>query len=340
MTNDGGTTGTSDGFTADLTSITNLRLSATGTGANFIIYWQVIEYQDAVVKKFSTALAAGTASTTTTITPAITTLSKAIVISNHTIGAGIVARDLPRTELTNTTTVTYTRGGGTTAAMNFVTYVVEFTDLTTVVRGTQAFASGSVSQDVAVTAGASTGLFGPGNQGRQGSTNHAASDNLGHVWFNYELTSLTNLQITRAVGTGSTANAPYQLVTFEDQNTSPRTFYSRATGAWESNTSWSFSSDGSTGAVGVGVFPRRSDNVVIRTGHNITINGVTDNGLCGLSPDNLSRTNVGPFAASNLIMFYQTGDILINGTLTVTGIEMMVEGYTKIAPRRCFQSYF
>lgn len=336
MTNDGGTTGTSDGFTADLTSITNLRLSATGTGANFIIYWQVIEYQDAVVKKFSTALAAGTASTTTTITPAITTLSKAIVISNHTIGAGIVARDLPRTELTNTTTVTYTRGGGTTAAMNFVTYVVEFTDLTTVVRGTQAFASGSVSQDVAVTAGASTGLFGPGNQGRQGSTNHAASDNLGHVWFNYELTSLTNLQITRAVGTGSTANAPYQLVTFEDQNTSPRTFYSRATGAWESNTSWSFSSDGSTGAVGVGVFPRRSDNVVIRTGHNITINGVTDNGLCGLSPDNLSRTNVGPFAASNLIMFYQTGDILINGTLTVTGIEMMVEGYTKIAPGGVF----
>jgi len=29
-------------------------------------------------------------------------------------------------------------------------------------------------------------------------------------------------------------------------------------------------------------------------------------------------------------MFYQTGDIQINGTLTVTGIELMTEGYTKI----------
>lgn len=332
MSNNGATAGDNDGFTADLTSTTNLRLSATaGNTPDFKVYWQVIEYQDATVKKFNTTLAAGTASTTTTISPAITTLSKAFVISNHTISANVDTDDLPRTELTNTTTVTYTRGVGTTAAMNFVTYVVEFTDLTTVVRGTQAFASGSVLQNVAVTAAASTGLFGPGNQGRQGSTSYATDDNFGHAWFNYELTSLTNLAITRAVGTGSTANAPYQLVTFEDQNTSPRTYYSLATGAWESNTSWSLSSDGSSGAVGVGVYPRRSDNVVIRTGHNITINSVTDNGLCGLSPDALSRTNVGPFAASNLTMFYQTGDILINGTLTVTGIEMMVEGYTKIA---------
>jgi hypothetical protein len=336
MTNSGSGFGSGDSFTADLTSTTNLRLSATNGAANSIIYWQVIQYQDAVVKKFSTNLPAATASTTTTIVPAITTLSKAMVLSNHTIGAGVVARDLPRTELTNSTTVTYTRGGGTTAAMNFVTYVVEFTDLTTVVRGTQAFASGSVTQNVAVTAAASTGLFGPGSQGRQGSTNHATDDNLGHVWFNFELTSLTNLAITRAVGTSSTANAPYQLVTFEDQNASPRTYYSFATGAWEANTSWSLSSDGSTGAVGVGVYPRRSDNVVIRTGHNITINSVTDNGLCGLSPDNLSRTNVGPFAASNLTMFYQTGDILINGTLTVTGIEMMTEGYTKIVSGGAF----
>jgi Secretion system C-terminal sorting domain len=331
MSNNGATAGDNDGFTADLTTTTNLQLSATaGNTPDFKVYWQVIEYQDALVKKFNTTLNAGAASTTTTISPAITTLPKAFVISNHTIGANVDADDLPRTELTNTTTVTYTRGVGTTAAMNFVTYVVEFTDLTTVARGTQAFGSGSVSQNVAVTAAASTGLFGPGNQGRQGSTSYATDDNLGHAWFNYELTSLTNLQITRAVGTGSTANAPYQLVTFEDQNTSPRTYYSFATGAWESNTSWSLSSDGSTGAVGVGVYPRRSDNVVIRTGHNITINSVTDNGLCGLSPDNLSRTNVGPFPKSSNIMFYQTGDILISGTLTVTGIEMMIEGYTKI----------
>ena len=108
------------------------------------------------------------------------------------------------------------------------------------------------------------------------------------------------------------------------------TFYSRATGAWEANNSWSFSSDGSSGAVPVGVFPHRSDNVVIQSGHNITINNVNDNGLCAQSPDGLGLSNVGPFAGSNLTMFYQSGDIVINGTLTVTGIEMMTDGYVKI----------
>lgn len=112
--------------------------------------------------------------------------------------------------------------------------------------------------------------------------------------------------------------------------TSTNTFYSRATGAWDANTTWSFSADGSTGAVPADVWPRRTDNVVIRTGHTVTINATDDNKSCGISPDGLGRSNVGPFAASNLNMFYQIGDILINGTLSVTGIEMMTEGFTKI----------
>lgn len=333
MTNDGATSDNNDGFGADLTSTTNLRFTA-GTGTvNFTIYWQVVEYQDAVVKKFNTTLNAGTASTTTTISPAVTTLSKAFVLSYHSISAAVVTGNLPRTELTNTTKVTYTRGAGTTAAMAFVTYVIEFTDATSVVRGTQAFGSGSITQNVAITATNSTGVFGPGNEGRQGSTNYVTDDNFGHAYFTYDITSSSNVTIARAVGTGSTANAPYQLVTFPDTNPSPTpaTYYSLASGAWESNTSWSFSANGSSGAVAVGLFPRRLDNVVIRTGHTITIDNVTDNGLCGVSPDGLGRSNVGPFAASNLTMFYQAGDILISGTLTVTGVEMMTEGYTKIA---------
>jgi hypothetical protein len=112
--------------------------------------------------------------------------------------------------------------------------------------------------------------------------------------------------------------------------TSVRTFYSLATGAWDSNTSWSFSADGSSGAVPAGVWPRRTDNIVIRTGHNITINAIDDNKNCGLSPDGLALGNVGPFISSNVAMFYQTGDISISGTLTVTGIEMMVGGYTHV----------
>jgi hypothetical protein len=116
--------------------------------------------------------------------------------------------------------------------------------------------------------------------------------------------------------------------------TSVQTFYSLATGAWDLNTSWSFSADGSSGAVPVGVWPLRTDNVVIRTGHTITVNATDDNKSCGISPDGLGRANVSsvgsPFAGSNLPMFYQTGDIQIKGTLSVKGIEMMTEGYTKI----------
>lgn len=113
----------------------------------------------------------------------------------------------------------------------------------------------------------------------------------------------------------------------------PVTYYSRnATlgGNWDDPNSWTTNSDGSGGSLAAGIWPSSSDNVVILSGHTITINAINDNQAAGVSPDGLGRTNVGPFAASNLNMFYQTGDIQIRGTLSVTGIEMMTEGYTKI----------
>ncbi len=244
MSNDGTTLDVNDSFTPNLTTSTNLQLSAATGNVNFAIYWQVVEYQDVVVKKFTTTLTAGTASTTTTITPPITTLSKAFVLSYHTLSGNAFADDLPRTKLTDVNTVTYTRVG-TAQNLDFVTYVIEFTDLSTSTRNTQAFASGSIAENVAITASESSGVFGPGNGGRQGSTSHSTDDNTGHVWFTYEITSDTNLLIERDVGTGSTADAPWQIVTFEDQDTSPTTYYSFATGDWESNLSWTFTSDGS-----------------------------------------------------------------------------------------------
>jgi hypothetical protein len=115
--------------------------------------------------------------------------------------------------------------------------------------------------------------------------------------------------------------------------TSGITYYSRnatSGGNWNSNTSWTTNSDGSGGPLAAGVWPRRFDNVVILSGHTITIDAINDNKSCGVSPDGLGRSNVGPFVSSNIAMFYQTGDITIYGTLNVTGIEMMVEGYTHI----------
>lgn len=109
-----------------------------------------------------------------------------------------------------------------------------------------------------------------------------------------------------------------------------QTYYSLTTGAWESNATWSLSSDGSTGALPAGVYPTRIDNVVINSGHTITVNSTSDNGFTGMKPDDLDESNVGSFGSSNLAMFYQTGNIIVRGTLIFSGIEAMIGGYTQI----------
>jgi hypothetical protein len=110
-------------------------------------------------------------------------------------------------------------------------------------------------------------------------------------------------------------------------------YYSRnatSGGAWDDNTSWTTNADGSGGPLATGVWPRRHDRVIIRSGHTISINAINDNKSCGVSPDDLPFANVGTFTSSNLDMFYHTGDITIAGTLSTTGIEMMVAGYTRV----------
>ncbi len=170
-----------------------------------------------------------------------------------------------------------------------------------------------------------------GNNGNSATRNETWIGDLDHARFSNEVFSadwiLTEYNNQR---TGST------FYTVGSEVATVRTFYSRASGAWESNLSWSFSSDGSSGAVPVGVLPRRADNVVIQSGHTITINNTSDNGSCPVSPDGLGMANVGPFISSNVPMFYQAGDITIAGTLNVTGIEMMVSGYTHIVPAGTF----
>lgn len=111
------------------------------------------------------------------------------------------------------------------------------------------------------------------------------------------------------------------------------TYYSRnatSGGNWDSNTSWTTVSDGTGGPLATGVWPRRHDNVVIRSGHTITVDATSDNKSCGVSPDGLGQSNVGPFTSSNTAMFYHIGDITVSGTLTITGVEMMTGGYTHV----------
>lgn len=137
------------------------------------------------------------------------------------------------------------------------------------------------------------------------------------------------------VGVGFNGVAATNVVTYYSRNTT-------SGGNWDDANSWTLNSDGSGGPLSSGVWPTRSDHVVILAGHTVTINATDDNKQCGVSPDGLVRSNIGAgggvgFNGSNLAMFYQTGDITINGTLTVTGgINMMVEGYTHITSTGTF----
>lgn len=110
------------------------------------------------------------------------------------------------------------------------------------------------------------------------------------------------------------------------------TYYSRnatSGGNWNDNNSWTTNSDGSGGPLATGVWPRRHDNVVILSGHTITVDAIDDNKTCGIAPDDIGGTNIGPFTSSNTDMFYHIGSISVYGTLTLTGgVDLMVGGST------------
>ncbi len=102
---------------------------------------------------------------------------------------------------------------------------------------------------------------------------------------------------------------------------SQTTYYSFATGDWEDATSWTLTSDGSSGVAATA--PGGTDNVVIRSGHTITIDNTNDNGN-QTTANALGLANVGTFAGSGNNAFYHEGDIIVSngGTLTST-VRMM-----------------
>ncbi|MDB5105868.1 MAG: hypothetical protein JWP91_3557, partial [Fibrobacteres bacterium] len=223
----GGTVfGGDDAFTATLSTTTNLKLDFGATPGDST-YWQVIQYEDCLVQQVATSLAAATASTTSTIPVSVNT-AKTMVISNFRTASDFTsAGDLPRTELTNGTTLTFTRGGGTSGALSLVSYVIQFTDSTTVTRATTNFTAGTGTVNVTLSPAIDTGRTGviaPGHMNRGGSTAYTTGNSMGYAYFSLALTSTTNLAITRGDNAGSTSDMPYQLVTFSKNEYEARNY--------------------------------------------------------------------------------------------------------------------
>ncbi|MCX6172633.1 MAG: Ig-like domain-containing protein [Flavobacterium sp.] len=92
-------------------------------------------------------------------------------------------------------------------------------------------------------------------------------------------------------------------VLFVFGNTKAATYYSIATGNWNSNTTWSLTSGGT--AVGTGVFPVAGDSVSIEGGFNVTL---TANAACS------SITFTATTATSLTLGIYQLD---VSGTITI-----------------------
>ncbi len=213
MHKDGGTYGSDDGVTGNLSSPTNLYLDRQPGGANVqFVYWQVVEWTASNVQKIVATLPAGSDSIAVTL-PTPVNKNKAMVVGNHRVSANVRSDDLPGTELLDNNTVAFTRVG-TAAHMYFIVYVVEFTDNTDVIHGAVRMLSwdDNVSTTICdVFSGNTAGIISPSNFGRAGNNCFASDDNVGHSWVTLSLTDNTTVNVRRT-NTGSAARFPFQVL--------------------------------------------------------------------------------------------------------------------------------
>jgi hypothetical protein len=113
------------------------------------------------------------------------------------------------------------------------------------------------------------------------------------------------------------------LIIMTSNNIFAATYYSRATGVWGINTTWSLVSGGA--AVGVGIWPVAGDIVYIERGFNVTINGTYACGAIQLAGSAVGNGTLTFNAGSQL-----TATTVTLGNSTRTGTIIMTLGGTLI----------
>lgn len=214
MRKSGGTYGSDDGVTGDLTTTTNLYIDRRPGGGNpENVYWQVIEWDGASVQKITATLPAGTDSIAIPI-PIHVIKEKSMVVGEHQIGGNVNSDDLPATELFSDSSIIFTRTG-TARDMDFICYVVEFSDNTDVIHGAVRFliTEDDVSTTVSSVSTANSGIINGSNYNRAGSGCFSGDDNVGYNWATFEFTNATTLRARRSV-TGFASRMPFQILEF------------------------------------------------------------------------------------------------------------------------------
>ena len=211
-----GSSYTNDDFVkARLTSSTNLELTINTSNAAGIVEWQVIEFADSRVQ--SGSLSFGTADSLRTVTMSAVDTAKSWLIYTYKSDAGTTAnigQKLVQGLISNGTTLTFDRAN-VGQAMDLTWYLVEFTDGTTVQQGSQSFGTTETQKNVPISVvDPARSLAAGGYFMRGGRSSYAGNDNPGVGWMTLDLTSSTNLQITRGVTNNSTANIGWFVISF------------------------------------------------------------------------------------------------------------------------------
>ncbi len=205
-------------FTADDTLQLSQQDSASPSG---IVEWQVVEYDDSFVQRGDVSWGTTDATKTVTVNAVDTAKSWLMFYYNSAGGtAADIGQKLVRGEITNSTTLTFTRAN-TGQAMDMTWFLVEFNDNTTVQKGAANFTSTDTVKDVtisSVTTGNSIATLSGWNLWG-GSTAYNVDDNPGVAAFTAEFTTATNLRLTRALTGSVAADASWFVIDFS--NTTP-----------------------------------------------------------------------------------------------------------------------
>lgn len=212
----GSTFGRDDYFEARLTSATNLQLNIAGLGATSpTVEWQVVQYTDSSVQSGQVSFATTDTSKTASVT-SVDTSKSWLIYSYQLDDNAIINPNVAsiRGQLTNSTTLTFDRyASGNAATLTY--FLVQFTDGTTVQSGSQNFATTDTQNNATITSvSTSWAIAAAGLYVRGGRTAYATDDNPNPVWFTLDLTSATNLQITRDVTGSSAADVGWFVVQF------------------------------------------------------------------------------------------------------------------------------
>ncbi len=225
----GGGFGDDDFGAARLTSATNLELSSVGTSPGTQVEWQIVEHDSVKIQSSAVAGPVSFASPdlAKTVTIAAVNPAKSWLIYSYRLSAGTpawIGQKMMRGRVTNGTTLTFDRAlaqeaGGPASTVDLNWYLVEFTDATTVQHLNLNFnGAGLLQIDHAITAvNRSNTIALGGHNGQGGSCNYLLDDNPGTCWFTFDLTSDTNLQVTRGLGgpdAAARADGAYWVIEF------------------------------------------------------------------------------------------------------------------------------